>query len=465
MPRNSLKKLMDMFPYLFDKRITSNFYKSQDVSNNLFKDLYNNLFKVKESFRLNKRLLIWKEQIVPYTYTINFVSSFPNFRNELLFNNPDEDSEVINVPDEIQELLDKLLFWRIDVDDSHFDVNIEGCFSHLKSVTLYKNDTAIYTNSYEDSDDETLIEYSYRNTIANIGIDENDEENNVLDDVFYVEIELWNNEETLTKYLPSIEPQYITASQFLIEVETYDEYHLFKGWPENDTIQEDHYDHDEIPSWLTMNDLRMLFTLNITDIDPFLPSKIIMMQRAGRTDFNEFIKYSRIDDYSNGKLAYVICDSIASDYDMTLHALNTLNTLDVFNRYAMIKLAYKDNMLTGQADNIIAFMQNPIDFTHHDWNPCLNMHMDNVLWNDLSINFIDELTAGHVNMARARNWMLCLYDEYVNHCFDRHYDYMWTTRSMDTLTELFNDMYPYHELPVETQIEAFIGYINDYLHD
>lgn len=278
MPRNSLKKLMDMFPYLFDKRITSNFYKSQDVSNNLFKDLYNNLFKVKESFRLNKRLLIWKEQIVPYTYTINFVSSFPNLksvkiykddnlvhsenfsddgtsffeyfysydtRNELLFNNPDEDSEVINVPDEIQELLDKLLFWRIDVDDSHFDVNIEGCFSHLKSVTLYKNDTAIYTNSYEDSVDETLVEYSYRNTIANIGIDENDEENNVLDDVFYVEIELWNNEETLTKYLPSIEPQYITASQFLIEVETYDEYHLFKGWPENDTIQEDHYDHDE----------------------------------------------------------------------------------------------------------------------------------------------------------------------------------------------------------------------------
>ena len=158
MPRNSLKKLMDMFPYLFDKRITSNFYKSQDVSNNLFKDLYNNLFKVKESFRLNKRLLIWKEQIVPYAYTINFVSSFPNLksvkiykddnlvhsenfsddgtsffeyfysydtRNELLFNNPDEDSEVINVPDEIQELLDKLLFWRIDVDDSHFDVNIE----------------------------------------------------------------------------------------------------------------------------------------------------------------------------------------------------------------------------------------------------------------------------------------------------------------------------------------------------
>lgn len=42
---------------------------------------------------------------------------------------------------------------------------------------------------------------------------------------------------------------------------------------------------------------------------------------------------------------------------------------------------------------------------------------------------------------------------------------MWSTHSMDTLTELFNDMYPYHELPVETQIEAFIGYINDYLHD
>lgn len=279
MPRNSLKSLLDMFPWFFDKGSTSNFYKSQSVSNNLFKDVYNDLFKVKESFRLDKRLLIWKEQTVPYVYRVNFVSSFPNLktvniykddnlvhsenfaddgtsiceyfydydtRNELLFNNPDdENSDVVDIPDELQALLDELLFWRINVDDLHFDVNLQCSFSYLKNVTLYKNDTVIYTNSYENSSDETLVEYSYRNTIPDIDIDDEDEENEIVYDIFYVEIELWNNEEKLTKYLPQIEPQYITSSRFLIEVETYDEYHLFKGWPENDTIQEDHYDHDE----------------------------------------------------------------------------------------------------------------------------------------------------------------------------------------------------------------------------
>lgn len=276
MPRNSVKNLLDMFPWFFDKSSASNFYKSQDVTNNRFKDLYNDLFKVKESFRLNKRLMIWKEQTVPYSYEVNFVANFPNLksvnifkddnvvysedfsddgtssfsyvysydtRNELLFTPPDDEDAVDN--SDVLELLDNLLFWRIDVDDLHFDVNVRGVFSHLKSVTLYKNDTSIYTNSYEDSEEETLVEYSYRNTIANDNNNDEDEENPILYDIFYVEIELWDSEETLTKYLPQIEPTYITSSRFLIEVETYDEYHLWKGWPENDIPMGDHYDHDE----------------------------------------------------------------------------------------------------------------------------------------------------------------------------------------------------------------------------
>ena len=289
MPRDSLKSLMDMFPHFFDKSSTSNFYKSQDVTNKRFQELYNDLFKITQSFQLDKKLLIWKEQSVPYEYTINFVANFKdlkrvtifkddnviyneNFlsdgvstfqfdynydtRNELLFTHDDELDEVVDVPDELQVLLDQLLFWRIDVDNTHFDVNLRGIFNHLKSATLYKNDEVIYTNSYEDSEDETLVEYSYRNTIVNIGVDENDEENNILDDVFYVEIELWNNEETLTKYLPQIEPSYITSSNFLIEIETYDEYLLRKGWPEKDeyTYKQingekvrvyDDFDHDD----------------------------------------------------------------------------------------------------------------------------------------------------------------------------------------------------------------------------
>ena len=53
---------MDMFPYFFDKSPSSNFYKSQSVTNNQFKNLYQALFNVKESFHLEKRCLIWKEQ-------------------------------------------------------------------------------------------------------------------------------------------------------------------------------------------------------------------------------------------------------------------------------------------------------------------------------------------------------------------------------------------------------------------
>ena len=70
MPRDSLKSLMDMFPHFFDKSSTSNFYKSQDVTNKRFQELYNYLFKITQSFQLDKKLLIWKEQSVNFNYKI-----------------------------------------------------------------------------------------------------------------------------------------------------------------------------------------------------------------------------------------------------------------------------------------------------------------------------------------------------------------------------------------------------------
>ena len=60
MPINSLNSLLKMFPYFFDKRETSNFYKSQKVTNNLFKKIYNDLKEVYESTKLDKKILIWK---------------------------------------------------------------------------------------------------------------------------------------------------------------------------------------------------------------------------------------------------------------------------------------------------------------------------------------------------------------------------------------------------------------------
>ena len=70
MPKDSLKRLLDMFPYFFNKESTSNFYKSQSVTNNRFQDIYQSLFDVYESFHLQKRCYIWKEQNAAYNYVI-----------------------------------------------------------------------------------------------------------------------------------------------------------------------------------------------------------------------------------------------------------------------------------------------------------------------------------------------------------------------------------------------------------
>ena len=72
MAKDSLKKLLSKFPYFLDKRENSNFYKSQDVTNKRFQDISQSLFEVDESFSLLKKIWIWKEQEVPYDYTINF---------------------------------------------------------------------------------------------------------------------------------------------------------------------------------------------------------------------------------------------------------------------------------------------------------------------------------------------------------------------------------------------------------
>ena len=62
MPIQSLKKLLHSFPYFFNKDESSNFYKSQKVTNNRFQDLYNSARDTYESFGLKKKCLIYKEQ-------------------------------------------------------------------------------------------------------------------------------------------------------------------------------------------------------------------------------------------------------------------------------------------------------------------------------------------------------------------------------------------------------------------
>ena len=157
--KKRIKELMDMFPYFFDKSETSNFFKSQSVTNNQILKIYQSLLSVKDSLKLGKRCLIWKEQTEPYNYNINFVVNYP----------------------------------------------------HLKSISCYKNDDLIYTEQYLEESNAGSFIYSYDSS----------------EDIEVTE-----------------ETPIIPEDTFHIIVETYDEYIISKGFPENDEILSNIYDHD-----------------------------------------------------------------------------------------------------------------------------------------------------------------------------------------------------------------------------
>lgn len=167
----SLKKLLSKYPWFFDKSESSNFFRSQYVTNRQFQDLYQSLFTVIQSFKLDKRCLIWKDQTAPYDYIINFVANFPN----------------------------------------------------MKSVSCYKNDNLIYSEHYTYEENVSSFIYFYDSSDETISMEDVFEE---IDDE------------------PEEEIPIIPTDTFKIIVETYDEYQIIKGFPENDTRQGNEFDHD-----------------------------------------------------------------------------------------------------------------------------------------------------------------------------------------------------------------------------
>ena len=85
--KDSLKELKKLFPWFLDKSDSSNFSKSQWVTNRRFQRLDNDLFKIYQNFKLNKNLLIWKDQVEPYEYVIRFVANFKNLKTVTLYKN------------------------------------------------------------------------------------------------------------------------------------------------------------------------------------------------------------------------------------------------------------------------------------------------------------------------------------------------------------------------------------------
>ena len=89
MVRESHKKFMGKYPYFLNKNIGSNFYRTSNVDNRSVQRLYNELFKLYESFHISKRLLIWREQSKDYDYDINFEVNYPNIKEVSIYKDDD----------------------------------------------------------------------------------------------------------------------------------------------------------------------------------------------------------------------------------------------------------------------------------------------------------------------------------------------------------------------------------------
>lgn len=110
----------------------------------------------------------------------------------------------------------RCLVWREQSEAYNYTVHFIANYPNLKSVTCYKNDDVIYAESYTYDDGTDTFEYIYE-----------------------------SNTETDEDYSDDDTPNIIPSAQFKIQVETYDEYTIEKGYPENNTIQGNAFDHDE----------------------------------------------------------------------------------------------------------------------------------------------------------------------------------------------------------------------------
>ena len=184
MAYNSLKSLLKEYPYFFDKRDSSNFTKTRKIWNNRMVELYDDLFQVYLDSKLQKHILIWKTQEEEYNYKINFAVSIPN----------------------------------------------------LKKVTCYKNDNEIYFEEYTLEEKKYQFQYEYEDSTPEAHNDDGSQ--------FNPEYDPFNDDPEHIASVPETR-LIIPDDKYHIKVETYDEYTILKGFPENDTFKGDIYDHDE----------------------------------------------------------------------------------------------------------------------------------------------------------------------------------------------------------------------------
>lgn len=191
MPKDSLKKLLNKYPYFLDKREISNFYKSQSVTNNQFKNVYTDLNKCYESFHINKRVLIWREQFEPYNYIMHFVVNYPE----------------------------------------------------MKTIKIYQNETLIHEKTYSENINNNSFFFNYESTTI---IEEDDVEAEIIpSDTFIVIVETFN-EIIIKKGFPENDTQ--LNNEFDHDY-SLDKFGLLNNIPRKTyiTVESDYYPNTEPP--------------------------------------------------------------------------------------------------------------------------------------------------------------------------------------------------------------------------
>lgn len=154
----SFDKLLDKFPYFLNKNKDSNFSKSETVFNEEFKKIYNTLYDAYLASKLDKHILLWKVQEVPFEYDMCFHVSLPDLKSVTVTRHYMEMviQEVVGDDGTVQEME--------TFEEKHEDIYTEtyeynehiNRFEYLESMT---SETVIPTDKYTISV-ETWNEYT-----------------------------------------------------------------------------------------------------------------------------------------------------------------------------------------------------------------------------------------------------------------------------------------------------------------
>lgn len=122
-----------------------------------------------------------------------------------------------------------LLIWKVQEQPHYFDIYFHVSFDYIKSVEIIRNYIKISSQEIKLDDGTTkIVEFKEE-----------------VDEVIYVETFEYEDEINKFEYLyEGYSQTIIPEDKYKINVETYEEYSLTKGFPENNQRYGDEYDHD-----------------------------------------------------------------------------------------------------------------------------------------------------------------------------------------------------------------------------